>query len=345
MAEEQAGEKRASPSMPARRIVAIASLAFALIVFAIAPEVPFVLFAGALLAVFVRMPASWLATTTKLPDWLCAAIVWIALLAAIALGAWAVGADVAEQLRQLSQRWPIVARKIEHWLEHPPTWTRQFVDPPNAASLRPDASTVVPRATDAVMSASALLGALVVALFIGLYGSLSPGPYARVVVAMAPPHAQKRVRSVLHEMGEALGRWLMGRFVAMAFVGVFTGIGLHWLQIPGALGLGIVAGVLTFVEYLGAVVSAIPAGIVALTIGPREVAYVVLLYLVVHIVEGYLLTPLIARASVHIPPAYTLSGQLVLGGIFGVLGLTFATPVMVVVVVLVCSLRQEAARA
>jgi predicted PurR-regulated permease PerM len=339
MASDRTVETRGRRRIPSWVIVAIVASVFLVLVFAIAPEVPFILFAGVLLALFVQMPAAWLSSKTNLPDWLSSAIVWIAVLAMIALGAWAIGADVTEQLRQLSQRWPIVARKIEHWLEHPPAWTRQFVDPPNATSLRPDPSTVVPRATDAVLGASALLGSLVVVFFIGFYGSLAPRSYTRVVVGLAPPSAKARVERVLGDMGQALGRWLLGRFVAMTFVGVFTGIGLHWLGIPGALGLGIVAGVLTFVEYLGAVVSAIPAGIVAITVGPMQVVWVVLLYLVVHIIEGYLLTPLIARAAVRIPPAYTLAGQLALGGLFGVLGLTFATPLAVIVVILVQALR------
>jgi predicted PurR-regulated permease PerM len=130
----------------------------------------------------------------------------------------------------------------------------------------------------------------------------------------------------------------------MAFVGLFTGIGLELLRVPGALGLGIVAGVLTFVEYLGAVVSAIPAVFIAFTIGWTETVWVILVYLVVHIVEGYVLTPLIARAAVRIPPAYTLAGQIALGGLFGVLGLTFATPLAVVVVVLVNARRSADAR-
>jgi predicted PurR-regulated permease PerM len=263
-------------------------------------------------------------------------------LAATALVVWAVGPDIVEQVRLLSSRMPATAHRIFHRLQHLPGWTREFFDPPTAANLRPEASSVVSGATDVVVAVTVLLGGVVVIFFIGLYGSLSPGSYARAVVALAPAHERDRVDRMMGDVADALGRWLVGRMVAMAFVGVFSGIGLWLLGVPVALGLGIVAGLLTFVEYLGAVVSAVPAALLALTMGPLEVVWVLLLYLGVHIIEGYVLTPLIARQAVRFPPAYTLAAQLVFGGLFGVLGLTFATPLCVVFVIAMTSWQKQA---
>jgi predicted PurR-regulated permease PerM len=334
-------ERERSPLERARPvplvIAATTTVAFVVVVFALAPEVPFVIFAGVLLALFVRMPSVWLASKTGLRYWAAAAVVWLAMLAATALVVWAVGPDIVEQVRLLSSRMPTTAHRIFHRLQHPPGWMREFFDPPSAASLRPEPSSVVSGATDVVVALTVLLGGVVVVFFIGLYGSLSPGSYTRAVVALAPRRQRPRVEGVMGDMADALGRWLVGRMVAMAFVGIFSGIGLWLLGVPLALALGIVAGLLTFVEYLGAVVSAVPAALLALTLGPLQVVWVMLLYLGVHIVEGYVLTPLIARQAVRFPPAYTLTAQLVFGGLFGVLGLTFATPLCVVFVILVTS--------
>jgi predicted PurR-regulated permease PerM len=326
------------PSGPVPLVIAATTaVAFVVVVFAVAPEVPFVIFAGVLLALFVRMPSAWVASKTGLRYWVAAAVVWLAMLAATALVVWAVGPDIVEQVRLLSSRMPTTAHRILHRLQHPPSWMREFFDPPSAASLRPEPSSVVSGATDVVVALTVLLGGVVVVFFIGLYGSLSPGSYTRAVVALAPRRQRPRVEGVMSDMADALGRWLVGRMVAMAFVGIFSGIGLWLLGVPLALALGIVAGLLTFVEYLGAVVSAVPAALLALTLGPLQVVWVMLLYLGVHIVEGYVLTPLIARQAVRFPPAYTLTAQLVFGGLFGVLGLTFATPLCVVFVILVKS--------
>jgi predicted PurR-regulated permease PerM len=127
----------------------------------------------------------------------------------------------------------------------------------------------------------------------------------------------------------------------MAFVGIATATGLYFLHVPLAITLGLLAGVLAFVEYVGAIASAVPPIVLALAHGPMDALWVVVLFTGVHIVEGYFLTPLLARNAVRFPPAFTLAMQLLLGGLFGVLGLTFATPLAVVIVTAIRMLYVE----
>ena len=131
---------------------------------------------------------------------------------------------------------------------------------------------------------------------------------------------------ILREIGIQLTRWICGRVIAMAMVGVCVGTGLALMHVPLALPLGVLAGALAFIEYLGSVASAAPAMLLAFTRSPIFAVWVGLLFLGVHIVEGYVLTPLLARQMIRIPPAYMLGTQVVLGEVFGVSGLTFATP-------------------
>ena len=144
----------------------------------------------------------------------------------------------------------------------------------------------------------------------------------RVIVALVPMARRDSVRIVLGELGSELTYWLYGRLIAMAFVGVFVGVGLAVMKVPMALPLGLLAGVLTFIEYLGAVASAAPAMLLAFTKSPMLALAVAGLFTVVHIIEGYMLTPLLARRMVHLAPGYTLATQVILGSIFGVAGLT-----------------------
>lgn len=116
-------------------------------------------------------------------------------------------------------------------------------------------------------------------------------------------------------------------------MGLVTTVGLSALGIPLALALGVLSGLLTFVEYLGAIVSFIPAALLALTKEPVDVLWVGLVYLGAHVVEGYFLTPLLTRSMVRLPPAFTLSAQLFMGALYGVVGLTFATPTAIIVMV------------
>jgi predicted PurR-regulated permease PerM len=146
---------------------------------------------------------------------------------------------------------------------------------------------------------------------------------------------------ILHEIASQLTRWICGRVIAMAMVGVCVAAGLALMHVPLALPLGILAGALAFIEYLGSVASAAPAMLLAFTHSPIFAVWVALLFLGVHIVEGYVLTPLLARQMIRIPPAYMLGTQVVLGEIFGVAGLTFATPLVVIATILVRRLYVE----
>jgi len=126
----------------------------------------------------------------------------------------------------------------------------------------------------------------------------------------------------------------------MAGVGVAATVGLSLLGIPLALALGLIAFLLEFVPYLGPFIG-VPAVLVALAAGPGDAAYVVLLYLGIHAAEGYVIAPLVDQRSVHLPPALGLVAQLLLGTLFGFLGLILAVPLAAFGMVLVQMLYVE----
>jgi predicted PurR-regulated permease PerM len=202
----------------------------------------------------------------------------------------------------------------------------------------------LPSSTALVEGAGGLLEALgvcAIVFFLGLYGAAAPDAYTRVVLALVPPERREQWAAMLTEMKTSLTRWLFGRAVAMLTVGVLVALGLFLMKVPLAGTLGVLAGLLTFVEYVGAVVSAVPALLLAISRGPGIVVGVAVLFTVAHVIEGYILTPLLVRSTVRIPPGYTLSAQLLLGSIFGAAGLTFATPVTILATVLVKRLYVE----
>ena len=112
-------------------------------------------------------------------------------------------------------------------------------------------------------------------------------------------------------------------------------VGLWLLGRPLALALGILVFVLEFIPYLGPILAAVPAVLIASTLGTQEMLYVVLLYWGVQSAEGYVLSPLVFQRSVHVPPMLTIAAQVVLGTMLGVLGVVFATPLTACALVLV----------
>lgn len=191
---------------------------------------------------------------------------------------------------------------------------------------------------------STALGALTGSLIIfitGLYLGAEPQVYINGFIRLFPPERRRRVREVFSALEYSLDWWLLGRIASMTVVGILTWLGLVLLQVPLALTLAILAALLSFVPNLGPILSAVPAVLVGLSQSPTTALYVVGLYVAVQTIESYLITPLIQRKAVLLPPALVLTMQLAFGLLFGFLGLLLATPLTVILVVLVKMLYVE----
>ena len=160
-----------------------------------------------------------------------------------------------------------------------------------------------------------------------LYFAISPRLYVGGLVRLFPlpyrPHAARVFRAI----GRTLRWWVLGQFVDMVAVGVLTGIGLTLIGIPLALALAVLAGVLTFVPYFGAIAAAVPAAVVALTVSWHAALWVVVLFLGAHSIEGYLISPLVQRRTVALPPAVSILSMTLFGTLFGPLGVILGTPI------------------
>ncbi len=188
-------------------------------------------------------------------------------------------------------------------------------------------------AVGVVAGVTGALGAIAYVAFVAIYYAASPLVYRRGVIALVPPAHRRRVDVVCTTLGTMLQRWLWSRLLSMAALGIATTIGLGLLGIPLASTLGLLAGILLFVPYIGAIASAVPALLIAATIGPLHILYVALLYVVIHSADGYVLSPLLQKRAVHAPPVLVLASQLVAGALWGIVGFTFATPLVGAIII------------
>jgi predicted PurR-regulated permease PerM len=170
-------------------------------------------------------------------------------------------------------------------------------------------------------------------LFLGIYGAAEPQVYKRGFLHLIPLSSRDRVNSVLAEVGETLRWWLIGKFISMMVIGVLTMVGLWLMDVPLALILAIIAALLTFIPNVGPILSAIPAVLLGLMDGIGQAASIALLYVGIQTVESYVITPLIQRKTVLLPPALTLSSQVLMGVLFGGIGLALASPITAATVV------------
>jgi len=167
-------------------------------------------------------------------------------------------------------------------------------------------------------------------VLIAIYLTLSPSAYVHNLLMLVPRERRKRAEEVMQAQTKSLRFWLLGRLASMVFVGVFAWIGLMLLGVPMAFTLGLIAGLATFIPYIGPILGAIPALMVALLEGPMVVLYVAILYFLVETAESSLIYPLATEKAVHVAPAYTVIIQLAGGVVAGIPGVILATPLAVV---------------
>jgi len=127
---------------------------------------------------------------------------------------------------------------------------------------------------------------------------------------------------------------MLGRLVSMTILGFVVANRPMDNWCSAARGVGVSGGYIDIVPYIGAFVSAVPSLLLAVSINLDLAVYVVLLYIVVHLIEGYIRVPLVQRRVVPLPPALTLSAQIILGVVAGFLGLLLATPLVAAAIVI-----------
>jgi len=309
-----------------RRTLSVAVLAAALLlVLWFAADVLLVVFAGILVAVFFRGGGNWVADRLGVGRaWgLAAFCIGLALVTALFLTF--AGAALALQIQELLDALPSAFKTVRGYVEAN-GWLRQGIEMLDLERLIPSGSS----ATSAVSTTFGMVGNAVVIAFVGLYGAINPGVYVRGFTALLAPSLRPKGRSMLTQAGHALQGWLKAQFVSMSVVGVLTALGLWALGVPLALVLAVLAAALTFIPNIGPVLAAVPAVLLGLSEGPVTALWIALLYIAIQTIESYVITPRVQEESVSLPPALTISAQLLFGFLFGILGLALATPLAAV---------------
>lgn len=178
--------------------------------------------------------------------------------------------------------------------------------------------------------ASSVLTSILIVMFLGIFFALDPAIYRESLVVLVSPAHRARMRAVLDEMGGILRLWFAGLVVRVVLMTLIVWVMLYLLGLPSPFLLGLQAGVSNFVPYFGPIIAAIPIGLVAMPYGNSVLIWAVVLYTIVQSIEGYVIGPLIQRRAVEIPPAWTLVALVLLGALFGVLGIALAMPLVAV---------------
>ncbi len=318
----------------------------------------FLIFAGMLLGVALNAMTNMLGRVVSLTHSLRLTIVCLVLAGLLSGVVFLGGATIAQQATALSGTIKSQLVNVKAFLEKNGIDTSYF-DLGNAAAPPTDSSTpaisgaptthnlpsagaiassggaIVSQTLKLLLGTVSAVGNFFIVLFLGLTFAAQPSVYRKGLLFMAPVRHRARATVIVDRIGETLERWLIAQIITMFAVFLVTWIGLAIIGIQSSFILGIQAGLLAFIPTVGALIGGLIVVLASLASGWVAAASAFVLFLGVHALESYILTPIIQRHALDIPPATLFAFQILLGVVFGIWGLALALPLMAIVKVMI----------
>ncbi|MFT8736417.1 MAG: AI-2E family transporter [Zymomonas mobilis] len=167
-------------------------------------------------------------------------------------------------------------------------------------------------------------------LVIGIFVAIEPHLYERGFAWMIPIAKRPDFYRIFNIANNNLRRLMAGRLLGMAIEGVGTWLLLLATGVPMATLLGLLTGLLAFLPNIGALISGLLICLVGFSQNVQTGLWAMGVYAIVQMIDGYLIVPIVARRSVNLPPALELGAQILLGALFGVMGLALADPLVAI---------------
>ena len=332
---EEPGDDRASPTVianPALRFEAKRALVWVLVVGLVILSVYnsralLVIFGAMVFASMLDGGERLVGRALKIPrGWRLGIVLALTVLFFVWLGQFA-GTQISREAAQLPEIVSLQADRLVAWLD------RQgfAIDPRDVQGLAGQLISGVGMVTRAIGGVFGAVSTLFLIAVIGIYVAFEPRLYERGVAWMLPREQRDDFYLTASRMGATMRRLMAGRLVGMAFEGVFTWFMLWVYGVPMAALLGILTGLLAFIPNLGALIAGGLMVLVGFSGGSDMGLYTILVYFLVQTFDGWVVIPLIAKKTVDLAPALVLAAQLIMGLLFGVLGLFLADPLMAMV--------------
>ena len=318
----------------------------------------FLIFAGMLLGVALNATTNRLGQIVSLPHPLRLAVVCITLAVLLSGVAFLGGSTIAQQATVLSNTIKSQLVNVKAFLDNngidtsffdlgspaantassataPAGTTTPTHNLPSPGALASSGGAIVSQTFKLLLGTVSAVGNFFIVLFLGLAFAAQPAVYHNGLIFMMPARYRVRATVIIDRIGETLERWLIAQIVTMFVVFVVTWIGLTIIGIQSSFILGIQAGLLTFIPTIGALLGGLIVVLASLASGWVAGLSAFILFLGVHALESYVLTPLLQRQALDIPPATLFAFQILLGVVFGIWGLALALPLMAVVKVMI----------
>jgi predicted PurR-regulated permease PerM len=315
------------------------------------------IFAGMLLGVALTAMSNRLGQLVKLPHPVRLIIVCLALAIMLSGVVFLGGATIAQQATALSNTIKSQLVNVKAFLDRNGIDTSYFDlgnasgtpaeagnagapapsphNLPSASALASSGGAIVSQTLKLLLGTVSAVGNFFIVLFLGLAFAAQPSIYYGGMLFLTPARFRARASVIIDRIGETLERWLIAQIITMFAVFAVTWIGLAIIGIQSSFILGIQAGLLAFIPTVGAIIAGVIVVLASLASGWVAAVSAFVLFLGVHVLESYLLTPIIQRQALDIPPATLFAFQILLGVVFGIWGLALALPLIAIAKVMI----------
>ncbi len=308
-------------------LLLITSLGLALTILWIGRVIFLLLFAAVVGAVLITAVGDWLGSRLRMRRSFALAVFFLIVGLLIGVVLWLQGPTFVLQFQQLGTQLPAAARQIYaqitshnwgHWL---------LSKTPDPGQVSDGLSFAFSSIGGIVVSSATLLAGLVIVLSLSVYFAIEPDLYYRGLRRLFPAETRPTLDSCAHSVAQILRWWVLAKLISMSMVGLLIATGLASIGVPLAGSLGLIAAGLTFIPNVGPIIAAVPAILLALAVSPTTGLLAAVVFAVVFTLEGYMVTPWLERKIVRLPPALTLTMQLLLAAVAGPVGVALAAPI------------------
>jgi predicted PurR-regulated permease PerM len=304
---------------------------------------------GILISLYLGAVADWLREHLRVPDRLALAVAILGSLGGLVLLMVILVPPVIDQARQLVQQMPVFIASWEKVIDNLAVRfpaLQDMIGPPGAhktvAAISEQLTSVFSSLPTKVLEFVEAAISIFAVGVMGIYLALHPALYREWLIALFPPIHRDLVRDVLAETADALRAYIVGQLMTMTFLGAITALGLYVLNVPFWGVFGIFTGLVAIVPFFGTLLSTTLPALFVLTGQPfhgirpfGHAMLVVGLGVVVHLIEGNIVSPLVMSKKVDLPPVLTIMAVLVIGQLLGGLGLIIALPTLAAIMVIV----------
>ena len=286
--------------------------------------------AGALIAVYFHGLAELIQRKTKLKK-RASLLISIIGTTIIFFGlTWVIGAKIQRQVAELSSTLPQTIDSARAKMAQTPIGKKilNYKSGDNSEKL-------MDTARNFFSTSFGVLGDLYIIIFLSIFFTSDPNLYKKGILFLFPPDKKEKGKLIISRISISLKGWLKSILISMVLITLLIWLSLAALGMPATMVLGIITGLLVVVPNFGPIIAMIPGVLLAFTISTKMAVLVALIYIACQTIVASIVTPLLQKKIINLPPALTLMSQLIMGTLSGVMGIILAVPLLSIIIILV----------